>query len=360
MNSENFFLLKNKNGKTSPKNTGNRIILNTTVRLLRNITGYKFASVSSGREKSILLKKIRQCVESTKELGAFRFFLVKNLQKIQRDLLLEDYMISARIADKVQGKGLFIRSGKIKGESSSIIINQEDHLMMQSVRKWLNISEAYHEASEIESHLESKLNFAFDENLGYLTASPINLGTALKISFIIHLPVMAASPKIAEFVKKLNQVGCLVHGYFMDDSEVIGNLFKISNMVTLGKGEEDIVEEIQAICLNIIDEEQNARRKLKKNDLLGIKDNICRSFGLLKYAKILSYEESVELLSIIRLGLDLDLINGVKDFDYFELINKIRDSYIILDQEISEKVGSDRMDLMRADLIREKILKESS
>jgi len=359
MTSENFFLLKNKTGKTSPKNNRNRIILNTTVRLLRNITGYKFTSSSSGREKSILLEKIKKCVEDIKELRSFRFLLIKNLQKIQRDLLLEDYMISTKMADKVQGKGLFIRSGQDKGESLSIAINQEDHLMIQSVRKWLNILEAYHEVNEIESHLESKLNFAFDENLGYLTTSPINLGTALKISFITHLPVMAASPRIAEFVKKLNQVGCIIHGYFMGDSEVIGNLFKISNTVTLGKGEEDIVEEIQAICLNIIDDEQNARRKLKKNDLLGIKDNIYRSFGLLKYAKILSYEESVELLSIIRLGLDLDLIGGVEDFDYFELINKIRDPYIILDQEISEKVNSDRLDSIRADLIREKILKES-
>ncbi|HEY4695523.1 MAG TPA: hypothetical protein VIH13_01385 [Candidatus Hydromicrobium sp.] len=359
MTGKNFYLLESKTGKNRSGDNKNKIILNTRVRLVRNLADRKFANISSGQEKNILLKEIRQYIDNVKNFKDHRFYSVKSLGKVQRDLLFKDYMISAEVADKMQGKGLFIRSGLDWGESSVIIINQEDHLRIQSVRPGLNILKAYKEAIGIEKYFERKLNFAFDRNLGYLTASPLNLGTALKVSVIAHLPVLAISPMVADFVKKLNQVGCLINGYFVGHSEIIGNLFKISNQVTLGKGEEDIVEEMQAICLNIIDEEKVARIKLKESDPLGIKDNIYRSFGLLKYAKILSYEESLELLSILRLGLDLDIINGINDFDYFELINKISDSHIISDMEISGRVTDDELDSIRADLIRKKILKET-
>lgn len=357
MTGKNFYLLENKTSKNKSESNKNKIILNTRVRLARNLTDYKFTSICSNQEKNILLKKIKRYVEEIKELRDFRFYSVKSLGKIQRDLLFKDYLITPGMANRMQGKGLFVKYGQDRGESSAIMINQEDHLRIQGVRPGLNISEAYEEVIEIEKYFEKKLSFAFDRNLGYLTASPINLGTALRVSVIAHLPVLAVSTRIADFVKKLNRVGCLINGYFMGNSEVIGNLFKISNLVTLGKGEEDIVEEMKAICLNIIDDEEIARKKLKESDLLGIKDNIYRSFGLLKYAKILSYEESLELLSIIRLGLDLDIISGVNDFDYFELINKISDSHIILDLEISSSVTDDELDSIRADLIRKKILK---
>jgi protein arginine kinase len=359
MVSKNFYLLENKTGKKKSGNNKNKIILNTRVRLARNLADSKFASISSGQEKNILLKEIKEYVNDMKGFKDYRFFTVKSLGKIQRDLLFKDYMVSPEMANKMQGKGLFIKSGPNRGESSTVMVNQEDHLRVQSVRSGLNIIEAYNEVIKIEKCFERKLSFAFDRNLGYLTASPVNLGTALRVSVIAHLPVLAVSPRVADFVKKLNQVGCLINGYFVGHSEIIGNLFRISNQVTLGKGEEDIVEEMQAICLNIIDDEEVARRKLKENDPLGIKDNIYRSFGLLKYAKILSYEESLELLSIIRLGLDLDIISGIDDFDYFELINKISDSYIISDLEISGRVTDDELDSIRADLIRKKILKEA-
>jgi len=359
MAGKNFYLVENKTRKRKPVSNKNKIILNTRVRLARNLAEFKFASISSSQEKNILLKEIKEYIGSMKEFKDLRFYNIKSMQKIQRDLLLKDYMISPKIANKMQGKGLFVRFGTDWGESSAIIVNHEDHLRIQSARSGLNILEAYREVLKIEKYFEKKLSFAFDRSLGYLTASPVNLGTALRVSVIAHLPVLAVSPGIADFVKKLNKVGCLINGYFMGHSGIIGNLFKISNQVTLGKGEDDIVEEMQAICLNIIDDEEIARRKLRESDLLGIKDNIYRSFGLLKYAKILSYEESLELLSIIRLGLDLDIISGINDFDFFELIGRINDSHVISDLEISGRVTDDQLDSTRADLIRRKILKEA-
>ncbi len=358
MTGKNFYLLESKTGKRRSGNNKNKIILNTRVRLARNLADHKFVNISSGPEKNIILKEIRKYIDDVKFFKDFRFYSVKNLGKIQRDLLFKDFMIGPEAANKMQGKGLFIRPSQNWGDSSIIMINQEDHLRIQSIRPGLNILEAYKEVIGIERYFERKISFAFDKNLGFLTASPLNLGTALKVSVIVHLPVLAISPEVADFVKKLNQVGCLINGYFVGHSEIIGNLFKISNQVTLGKSEGAIVEEMQAICLNIIDDEKAARIKLKESDPLGIKDNIYRSFGLLKYAKILSYEESLELLSILRLGLDLDIIDGINDFDYFEIMGKISDSHVISDLEMSGRVTDDELDSARADLIRKKILKE--
>ncbi|MCJ7666216.1 MAG: hypothetical protein MUO59_05715, partial [Actinobacteria bacterium] len=137
-----------------------------------------------------------------------------------------------------------------------------------------------------------------------------------------------------------------------------GNLFRISSSKTLGKSEEEIVEEMQAICLNIVEEEKNSRKKLVEKDLLGAKDNVYRSYGLVKYAKILSFEEALELLSILRLGLDLKIIEKTRDFDLFGLINIISDSHIISNFEIEGPASDDDIDLKRAGLIRERVLEE--
>ena len=359
MAGENLYLMKNKTEQEKSAGNRNKIILNTRIWLARNLTNQKFAGAGSGRERNALLEEIKKSVSDTKIFKDFRYYKIGSLGKIQRDLLFKDYMIDAGVANRMQGKGLFIRSRLSSGMSTAVIINHEDHLGIQSTCPGLNIRKAYKEVTGIEKYFEKRLSFAFDSNLGYLTASPFNLGTALRITVIAHLPILIVGPGIADFVKKINSIGCQINGYFVGRSEIIGNLFEISNQVTLGKGERDIVKEMQVICLSIIEDEQNARMQLKRNDLLGIEDNIYRSFGLLKYAKILSYEEALELLSILRLGLDLSIIDGVYDFDFFELINKISNPRIILDMEISDEVNDDRLDSIRAGIIRKKVLKEA-
>lgn len=359
MAGEKFYLLEDKTEKKGSTDNRNRIILNTKIMLSRNLVNQKFTDASSGSERNALLEQIKKSISDMKEFEDFQYYKIRNLGGIQRDLIFKDYMIDEGAANRMQGRGLFLRSGLNSGVSTAVIINYEDHIKIQGTCPGLNIQRAYSEVTDIEKCFEKKLSFAFDSNLGYLTASPFNLGTALRVTVVAHLPVLAISPEISDFVKKINNIGCQINGYFEGQSEIIGNLFEISNRVTLGKGEKDIIKEMQAICLSMIEDEQNARMQLKKNDFLGIEDNIYRSFGLLKYAKILSYEEALELLSIIRLGLDMNIIDGVHDFNFFELINKISTPHIILDMEISDGVNDDRLDSIRAEIIRKKILKEA-
>jgi protein arginine kinase len=359
MADKKFYLLENETSRDKHKNINkNKIILNTKVKLARNIAGMKFASISGSQGKNALLREIRKYIGDCRGFKNFRFYDIKSIKGLQRNLLIKDYILDPEILRKVSGKGIFLKNSRTRSVSSAVIINHEDHITIQSIYPALQIYKAYKEVTRIERYFEKGLTFAFDKNLGYLTASPSDIGTALRVTVVAHLPVLAVSSEFADLLKRIGKIGYRVNGYFVKQSEIVGNLFKVFNQVTLGKEEKEMLEEMQAICLSIIEEEQKARKQLKKNDLLGIGDNIYRSFGLLKYAKMLSYEEALELLSIIRLGLDMDLIDGVNDFNFFELAGKISNSRIIVDMEISDKPGDDRIDMIRADMIREKILKE--
>ncbi|MEA2015940.1 MAG: hypothetical protein U9O59_04460 [Actinomycetota bacterium] len=356
MAGKKFNLIDNNTGRDE---FINKIILKTRVNVARNIAGRKFTSTSSSRDKNVLLEAVKKEVSSMKKFEDFRFYRIKDLENSQRDLLFRDYMIDTEFTGNMQGRGLFA-GNRTHGEgASAVIINSEDHINIQSVYPGLNIYEAYNEVIKIEKIFEKKFDFAFDKDLGYLTASPFNLGTALRIHIIAHLPVVVLSSEISDLLKRMSRVGCQVKGYFIEQSEAAGNLFEIFNESTLGRSEDDILEEVEAICLNVAEEEENARERLKKKDLPGIKDNVYRSFGLLKYAKILSYEESLELLSVIKLGVDLDIIDNVSDFDFFELVDKISNSRIIIDMELGGKINSDYIDSIRADMIRKKITKEA-
>ncbi len=280
------------------------------------------------------------------------------MTKIQRELLFEDYLINPTMGKGLKGKGVLVKTNPAyMGKSVSILINHEDHLRIQCVYPGINIMDAYNEVIFIEKQFENAMSFAFDKEFGYLTTNPADLGTGLKIAITAHLPALSINPGITDFIKNLTRVGCSISGYFGGNIDVIGNLFKIFSIKALGKSEEDIVEEMQAICLNVIDQEKNMRDDLLVNDLLGVEDNVYRSYGLLKYAKILSYEESLELLSILRLGLDLKIISEIKDFDFFELINIASDSHIILNYEINEDITDDQLDAIRADLLRKRVLR---
>jgi protein arginine kinase len=337
----------------------NKIILRTRVSLARNFTDKKFVSTSSNEEKKSLLEEVKKHIENAKNFKDFKFYRIKELKKLQRDLLFRDYMIDTEISGKMQGSGLLARDGLNGAGITAIIVNNEDHINIQSVCAGLNIYKAYNEVAMIEKYYEKKFNFAFDKDLGYLTASPFNLGTALRVTAIAHLPVLSLSSGISDLLKRMGKIGCQIKGYFIDSTEAAGNLFEIFNQYTLGKDEKEILDITNLICLNIAEEEKSARDQLKKKDLLGIKDNVCRSFGLLKYAKILSYEEAVELLSIMKIGKDLDIIDGVNDFDFFRLMDKISNSRIIVDMEIGGKIDNDYIDLIRAGIIRKEIMKEA-
>lgn len=335
------------------------IVLSSRVSISRNLADHKFPSSSSIKEKNQIISIIKDCASKIDKLSDLCFLRISKISNTDRLVLIDDYQIDDDFILKLPGRAVLIMPGHTSMKNMiAIPLCWDDHIKIQISGPGNSIDKSYNKAVEIEKLLEHRLSFSFDEQWGYLTSNPASLGTALEVSLMVHLPALAISPGIADFIKNLTGVGCAIGGFSGKDSEVTGNLFRISSSKTLGKSEEEIVEEMHAICLNVIDEEESSRRKLLEKDPLGAKDNVCRSFGLLKYAKILSFEEALELLSILRLGLDLGIIEKIRDFDFFKLIKMISDPHIISGFEMGKKAADDDIDQKRADLIRDKILED--
>ena len=357
----------NESGSVTPDSEGSSgrrfhrssVILSSTASISRNLSNHKFPSSCSNEEKNQIINIIKNSASRTKGLSGLCFLRLSRMTKMQRKVLLSDYQIEEDFISSLSGRGILVLPRQsINEPAAAVLLCWEDHLKIQSASPGNSIDPAYNIVSEMEKLFESKLNFSFSKEWGYLTSNPACLGTALEFSLLVHLPALAISPEIADFIKNLSKIGCAVGGYSGRNSEVTGNIFRISSSSTLGKSEEEIVEEMNAICLNIVDEEESARRKLIEKDRLGAKDNVYRSYGLLKYAKILSFEEALELLSILRLGLDLEIIDRIKDFDYFEIINMIGDAHVISGFEMGDDATEDDIDLKRAELIRDRILED--
>jgi len=337
------------------------IVLNSTAYLYRNISGYKFNASNDRTERENILFHIQEAKNSIKFLNNFNFYNIKDISRVQRQLLIEKKVISPSMTQKIAGKGLLLQADSLlKNKLVAIIINEDEHIKIQCQMPGIKVKECYKEVIKIEKKLEKKVSFSFRQNLGYLTSNPSILGTGLKVEILAHLPSLVISTKIIDIIRNLNQIGYGVSGYITDSNEIIGNLFRISNLVTLGKNEDAIIEELDAIAHNIIEEENNANKEIVSDANFVIEDSVFRSFGMIKYARLLSFDEAIELLSIIKFGIDLKMIDEVKSFDFYKLIDIITDSNIELNHIKNKKATIDEIDFIRACIIREEVLKNNN
>ncbi len=191
------------------------------------------------------------------------------------------------------------------------MINEEDHLRIQVILPGLQLEEALQEADRYDDFLEAEINYAFDEGYGYLTACPTNVGTGLRASVMLHLPALIMTGQANRLLGALSQVGLAVRGLYGEGTEIIGNLVQISNQITLGQSEEEIIRNLGGVTRQVIEQEQAARQALLNENRAGIADRTWRSLGQLKFAQLMSSQEAMQLLSDVRLGYDLGLLKGV-------------------------------------------------
>ncbi|MDD5658595.1 MAG: hypothetical protein PHR39_01105 [Actinomycetota bacterium] len=336
-----------------------QVILNSCISLFRNISGYKFNVVADKMDKESILNLVLEAKSQISLLNNFNFYYLRDIPRLQRQLLIDQKVILSKSTQKISGKAVILNSKLVdKNKLTAITVNEDEHIKIECKMPGNNIAGCYKEVLKFEKKLEKKLSFSFNQTLGYLTSNPSLIGTGLKASIVAHMPSMVISTKIVDFIKNLNQVGFGVNSFLGEGNEIIGNLFQISNLMTLGKNEESIIEELIAISKNVMEEEEKAKTELKKSLNLSIEDSVYRSYGMIKYAKILSFEESLELLSILRFGLDLGIIDEIVKFDFFELMNMISDSNIEINYIKNKKASLDEIDFIRACIIREKIFKE--
>ena len=285
------------------------VVLSTRIRLARNLARVPFTVRAGDLERRRVLDELDSAwQESPIGKGGARF-LLDQLEPNDRQLLHERHLISKELAGAVEG-----RSGGASGAavylagSVGVMVNEEDHLRLQSMQSGFALTQAYAALERLDADLGARLPFAFHHEFGYLTACPTNAGTGLRASVLIHLPGLVLTKEISKVLQGLTQVGLTFRGLYGEGSEVVGNFFQLSNQTTLGKSEEELLDHLGKIVRQVVAYEEQARQVLLRDAPTIIEDKVWRAYGLLRYARSLSFDEAMYLLSGVRLGVGLKLI----------------------------------------------------
>jgi len=306
-------------------------IVSTRIRLARNIAGYPFPSKLKSVEQAREI--IRLVNTEVSRVGVFNLYYMNAITDVVAHSLMEDHLISADlIANKKHGAVLLDKEEKL-----SIMINEEDHLREQYIMRGFNLNKAYENVSAIDETLSNSISFAYDKQLGYLTACPTNLGTGLRASVMLFLPGLTRLNKMNNLIHSISKLGHTVRGVYGEGSAAEGYMYQISNEVTLGICEEEILSKVDKVVLEVVNLEARAREQLVKNDLIGVKDECKRSFGILTNCEKVSFKEFLQLISNVKLGAALGYID-IKDISKIDdLIVAVRPANInvLNDAEVS-------------------------
>lgn len=297
------------------------IILSTRVRLARNLQGHAFGPRARVNDREAVLESLRATVDRLELLDPLSVVDVPGAEGRMRRILLERRLISRDLLG--DGPGGPHRGTAVvlsAREPLSIMVNEEDHLRLQSLMSGLRLPEAWSLADRLDEDLGRELPYAFHHEFGFLTSCPTNVGTGLRASVLMHLPGLVLTKEITKVLHGLSQVGLTFRGLYGEGSEVVGNFFQVSNQTTLGKTEEDLVDHLDKIVRQVIRYETDARQVLLRDARQVTEDKIWRAYGLLRYARSLSFEEVMNLLSGIRLGSSLKLLPDLRVYTLNKLM----------------------------------------
>src|SRR3954463_9703589 len=326
-----------------------RIVMSSRVRLARNIKDAAFPGWAKKPERIRVLEMIRPAIEGLPEMKSSFSETMDSLSSLDKNILVERHLISREHAAKSGGSGLVLN----REETLCFMINEEDHLRMQALRPGLQLRQAYAAIDQADSALEKKLDYAFNVDLGYLTACPTNIGTGIRVSAMLHLPGLVLAEQINPIIQSVNKLGLAVRGLYGEGTEALGNVFQVSNQMTLGESESGIVERLEKVLSQIIEHEENARGSLLEKKPKMVFNHIGRAYGILANAHSISSKETMNLLSLMRLGVDLGLFPGVDRALVDELFILTQPAH--LQKQHSEKLSAEERDLLRADMVRERL-----
>ena len=326
-----------------------RIVMSSRVRLARNLKDAAFPGWAKKPERVRVYELVRPAVESLPEMKDAFSEAMDNLNALDKQILVERHLISREHAAKSAGSGLVLN----RDETFCVMINEEDHLRMQALRPGLQLRQAWSAIDQLDSELERKLNYAFNNELGYLTACPTNLGTGIRVSAMLHLPGLVLAEQINPIIQSVNKLGLAVRGLYGEGTEALGNVFQVSNQMTLGEDELTIVERLDKVLSQIIEHEENARLMLMEKKPKVVYNHIGRAYGILANAHSISSKETMNLLSLLRLGVDLGVFPGMERALVDELFILTQPAH--LQRQLSDKLSAEERDLIRADMMRERL-----
>lgn len=327
----------------------NDIVLSSRIRLARNIGVIPFPNRAAEEQLLQVAETVRNSVGdlNKKTVNAFMFIDLEQISPLERFVLVEKHLISPALAQAAKHRGLLVREDGIV----SIMVNEEDHLRTQVILPGLQMEAAWKLANEVDDVLEERMDFAFSERQGYLTSCPTNVGSGLRASVMLHLPALVITNQIGKVLSAISQLGLAVRGLYGEGSEAIGNIFQISNQITLGFSEREIIENLQSVAGQVVEQERLAREHLLKHNKEQLADRVYRAYGILRYARIISSQEAMKLLSDVRLGVDLQIIQEVDPKVFNELLVITRPNFL---QKLARRdLDAAGRDVMRAEIIRQ-------
>lgn len=329
------------------------IVISSRIRLARNEAAIPFPLIATESQLEQVIEDVEQVIAQGKvhkELGKLEVLRMNQLKSLQKRVLVEKHLISPNLAEE-SSSGAVVLS---ENESVSIMINEEDHIRIQCLFPGFQLEKAWEQANSIDDWFEIHLDFAFDEKRGYLTSCPTNVGTGLRASVMMHLPALVMTQQMNRMLPAISQLGLVVRGIYGEGSDALGNIFQISNQITLGRSEIEIIEDLANVAKQLIDQERQARQLLLQSSRLRLEDRIYRSYGILSYARTIESKEATQRISDVRLGIDLGLIKGTSAKILNELIVLTQPGF--LQQYAGETLSAEQRDERRAKLIRERLL----
>ncbi len=324
------------------------IVFSSRLRLARNIRGYNFSRRLEPARRRRLFDEIVSGVRRAEIIDDPLVFRLEELAPLDRQFLLERHLISRELSAEGQG-GVMVGQDEIV----SLMINEEDHIRVQVIRSGLSLRDCWESIDRIDSLLERELAFEWTDELGYLTACPSNVGTGMRASVMMHLPALVLQRQIGKIIQALGKLGLAARGLYGEGSPASGNIFQVSNQVTLGKSEAEIIGDLERIVLKIIVHERAGRKQLLEGQLLKLEDRVYRARSLLGQARLISSEETIGLLSLLRMGVDLGILEAIPRRTLNQIFIQSQPAH--LQKLAGSELTAVKRDALRARLIRERL-----
>lgn len=288
------------------------IVISSRIRLARNLADFPFISRTTETDREEIEKTLRTHISSLQESGQFPkqtlYLDVNELEEVDRQFLVERQLVSRELAESEGARAVVIDPA----ERFSVMINEEDHLRFQVMHSGLDLGSTWRQINELDDLIEEQATYAFHEKLGYLTACPTNVGTGVRVSVMLHLPALVITRQIEKVFKSLQKINLAVRGLYGEGSQAMGDFYQISNQITLGMTEEELTKKVSDVVPVLIDYERQAREFLVRESHETLHDRVSRAYGILRTAQTISSEETMHLLSSVRMGINLGLISDLE------------------------------------------------
>jgi len=322
------------------------IVISSRIRLARNLADYPFMSRASDQDRARIEKDVRECLMTSDQASRLLYLDLEQLSGIDRQLLVERHLVSREHAEGSGARAVAID----QEEQFSLMANEEDHVRMQVMRSGLSLREAWALINRIDDLVESRLTYAFHPKLGYLTACPTNVGTGMRVSVMLHLPALVLTRQIEKLFRSLQKISLAVRGLYGEGSQAMGDFYQISNQISLGKSEEELIQQVEETVPTIINYERNARDFLVRDSHEQLHDRVSRAYGILRTAQTISSEETMHLLSSVRMGVNLGLIEDLE-------IPKVNELFIHTQPAHLQKLSGSELDTADRNIERARYLR---